>query len=176
MKSGHTMLRSEEVSIREGRLRVLRLAIAICLLSGPATATPTGSPRAQVALPSGRVLQVEVADTPAARELGYMFREKISDDEGMIFMMEQPGFHSFWMKNCKVSLDILWLDEGWKVVHLERRLPPCREEPCPSYAPMQSSLYVLELRGGLADKEGLGLGSHIIYHPPPPPQSRPKQN
>jgi len=175
MKPRHTMLMSERVSMREVRLQVFWSVVALLALAGPmAGAAPAGNPSAMVVLPSGRILQVEVADTPAARELGYMFREKISDDEGMVFLMDQPGFHSFWMKNCKVDLDILWLDEAWKVVHLERNLKPCRKEPCPSYLPMQASLYVLELRGGLAAREGLGLGSHIIYNPSEPPRSHHK--
>ena len=133
-----------------------------------AAPAPPPTSRGQVLLPSGRLLEVEVADTPEARQRGYMFREKVSDTEGMIFMMEEVGFHPFWMKNCKVALDILWLDDRWQVVHLERNLPPCEKDPCPSYPPMQASLYVLETQAGLAAREGIKLGDHIIYTPPRP--------
>ena len=96
---------------------------------------------------------------------GYMERARVSDREGMLFLMEAPGYHPFWMKNCKVSLDILWLDDAWRIVHIERKLPPCSQEPCPSYLPMRESLYVLEIQGGLADKQGIKLGDSIIYIP-----------
>lgn len=119
-----------------------------------------------VRLPSGHVLQVEIADTPPEIRRGYMFREKIADDEGMIFLLGQDDFHSFWMKNCKVPLDIIWLDEKWIVVHVERNLPPCTEDPCPSYLPMRSARYVLEMRGGLSEKVGPRLGEHIVFLPP----------
>ena len=95
-----------------------------------------------------------------------MFREKITDQEGMVFLFDQLDFHSFWMKNCRVSLDIVWLDELWRVVHLETNLPPCKKDPCPSYAPMQTARYVLEVQGGLAAREGVKVGDHIIFKRP----------
>ena len=138
--------------------------VCLCLaLPGPTAATRS---RGEVILPSGRVLLVELAVTPAERALGYMFREKITENEGMLFLMEQIGFHPFWMKNCKVGLDILWIDETWKVVHIERQVPPCAQEPCPSYIPMQAALYVLEMQSGLSAKSGVRLGDRILYRPP----------
>lgn len=121
--------------------------------------------RGEVLLPSGRLLQVEIADTPERRARGYMFRERISDREGMLFLMGELDFHPIWMKNCKVGLDILWLDEGWRVVHIERKVPPCLKDPCPSYVPIQASMYVLELKEGLSEREGMKLGDWIIYRP-----------
>ena len=138
----------------------------LCLVCPQAGVAKDSARRGEVVLPSGRVLVVELADTPEKRERGYMFREKVSDTEGMLFLMESLGFHSFWMKNCKVALDILWLDEGWKVVHIERELPPCVKDPCPSYAPMQAGLYVLEMQSGLSAKSGIRMGDRIVYHPP----------
>ena len=128
--------------------------------------TAEATRRGEVVLPSGRVLAVELADTPAKRERGYMFREKIEETEGMLFMMGEMAPHSFWMKNCKVGLDILWLDEDWKVVHIERAVPPCTKDPCPSYTPMQAGLYVLEMQSGLSAKSGVKLGERILYRPP----------
>jgi len=136
----------------------------------PAATPPAptaGNPAAEVTLPSGRTLAVEVAETPLARQRGYMFRERVTDQEGMVFLMGEMDFHPFWMKNCRVSLDILWLDDGWKVVHLEQNVPPCRQDPCHNYTPMQAALYVLELQGGLASREGIRLGDRIIFKRPP---------
>lgn len=141
--------------------------LSACLAAGCSAAAPAGHlDTGLVRLPSGRVLQVEVADTPAEIRRGYMYREKISDDEGMVFFLGSLGFHSFWMKNCKVKLDIIWMDENWKIVHVEKNLPPCAKEPCPTYGPLEASLYVLEVRGGLAEKEGLRPGAHVVFVPP----------
>jgi hypothetical protein len=117
-------------------------------------------------LPSGRVLLVELADTPRERAIGYMFREKVTDREGILFLFEDDDLHSFWMKNCKVSLDMVWLDERWSVVHIERNVPPCKGDPCPSYRSMQLARYVLETQAGLTAREKLAVGQTIIYMPP----------
>ncbi len=138
-------------------------------LMGTTAVSPATPGKGQVILPSGRVLHVELAETPEQRARGYMFREKISGEEGMVFFMEGLGFHSFWMKNCKAGLDILWLDEKWQIVHIERELPPCADKPdvpCPLYTPMQASRYVLEVQAGLSAREGLKLGDPILYVPP----------
>lgn len=141
------------------------VALAVVLLTPAGLTGRAAEGNGLVALPSGHILTVEVADTPLERQHGYMFREKIGDTEGMVFLMEEVGFHPFWMKNCKVPLDIIWLDEGWRVVHVEKGVPPCPADPCPAYLPMQASQYVLEVRAGLASREGVKPGAAIIYSP-----------
>lgn len=128
----------------------------------------TDDVRGQIMLPSGRALDVEIADTFFEIQRGYMFREKISDNEGMLFLFPSSGFHNFWMKNCKVGLDIAWLDEHWRVVHLEENLPPCASDPCPSWAPLKAARYVLEVRAGLTAVEGLRPDTTVVFVPPAP--------
>ena len=132
-------------------------------------------PRGMVLLPSGRSLLVEVADTPSSRARGYMFRERIPEGEGMVFLMQSLDFHPFWMKNCLTALDIVWLDESWRIVHVERAVPPCKADPCPSYAPLSKSLYVLEVGAGEADGLGLTLGARITFVPPGTPPADPPE-
>ena len=142
--------------------------------SGPAA----GVRRALVVLPSNHVIEVEIADTPARIQKGYMFRERISDNEGMVFFHAAPGFYSYWMKNCRVPLDIAWLDVQWNVVHLEENLPPCTEDPCPAWMPLRAARYVLEVRAGLAAREGVKVGTHVVFVPtdPPEPPDAPAKN
>jgi len=115
----------------------------------------------QVILPGGQVLHVEVADTPIRRQLGYMFREQVGPEDGMIFLFEETAFHSFWMKNVSFPLDILWLADDGTVVDASPQTPPCAEDPCPSYLPMARALYVLELAGGRAGELGIGPGQTL---------------
>jgi hypothetical protein len=44
------------------------------------------------------VLEVEVADTPAARAQGLMFRRSLPESAGMLFVFETEGRWGFWMK------------------------------------------------------------------------------
>ena len=92
-----------------------------------------------------------------------MYREKVGRQEGMLFLFPDSSFHSFWMKNCKVALDIMWLDEEKKVVHLETELPPCHQEPCPSYFPMKKARYVLEIQSGSALDSGVRVGLPLRF-------------
>src|SRR3990167_1760862 len=59
------------------------------------------SPRVIISTKSGRelVLKVEVADTPAKRELGLQYRRELGEDQGMLFLFPFEGVQSFWMKN-----------------------------------------------------------------------------
>jgi uncharacterized membrane protein (UPF0127 family) len=115
----------------------------------------------QVILPGGQALHVEVADSPIRRQLGYMFRERVGPEDGMIFLFEEAAFHSFWMKNVRFSLDILWLAGDGTMVDASLETPPCHEDPCPSYLPMARALYVLELAGGRAEKLGIRPGQTL---------------
>jgi uncharacterized membrane protein (UPF0127 family) len=104
----------------------------------------------KVYLPDGRSVTAELALTEAERALGLMNREKILPDQAMLFVFDEEAVHSFWMKNTLVSLDMLWLDRDRRIVHIERDVPPCKTDPCPSYGPRRPASYVLELKGGMA--------------------------
>lgn len=79
----------------------------------------------------------------------------------MLFLFPERGFHSIWMKNCRVPLDIVWLDETLMIVYLETDVPPCRSDPCPGYAPIRKALYVLEIGAGMAARTGLRVGDTV---------------
>lgn len=148
-----------------------RAAAALALISLAASGCSARSracgPRGTVFLPGDHTLCVEVADTPYLVARGYMYRDVVPQGEGMVFLLGEYGVHPFWMKNCRVSLDIIWLDPDWRVVHIAESLPPCREDPCPSYNPMRRSLYVLEVAGGESARLGLQVGDVIRFEPPP---------
>jgi hypothetical protein len=88
----------------------------------------------------------------------------------MLFIFEQPDFHGIWMKNCRFPIDIVWLDEERKVVHLAESVPPCKAEPCPVYSPLRRASYVVELNAGQAKREKAVLGAAIGFTLPGPAQ------
>jgi uncharacterized membrane protein (UPF0127 family) len=115
-----------------------------------------GEPRfVKVFFPNGASVTAELAVTEEERARGLMFREKIMPDQGMLFVFEDMGLHSFWMKNTLIPLDMLWLDNDKRIVHIESGVPPCQEDPCPSYGPRVPARYVLELKSGRAEELGL---------------------
>jgi uncharacterized protein len=116
----------------------------------------------QVLTPSGDTVVVELAISDAARARGLMFRSALPENRGMLFIFPESGIHGFWMKNTFIALDIVWIDEDLTVVHLERNVPPCDSEPCPTYAPEVAAAYVLEVEGGEAERLGLEPGARVV--------------
>ena len=57
------------------------------------------------------IFDVEIANTPAKRAKGLMYREFLGTKSGMLFMYDKPGQLNFWMKNTPLSLDIIFFDK-----------------------------------------------------------------
>lgn len=126
-------------------------------------AFPSAGKFIPVFLPSGKEITAELAITDEERQKGLMFRERLDSDQGMLFVFEEEGYYSFWMKNTLISLDILWLDQKKRIVHVEHNVPPCRKAPCPAYSPRLPALYVLELKAGSAEENGLKLYDRVDF-------------
>ncbi len=105
---------------------------------------------------------LEIAATPEQRALGLMGRSEVPRGTGMIFLFDEPAREGFWMKNCLVALDIAWLDERGVVVHLGEKLPPCRQEPCPTYEPSAPAAMVIEVGAGEARRLGMVPGARML--------------
>jgi uncharacterized membrane protein (UPF0127 family) len=95
-----------------------------------------------------------------------MFRDALPFDRGMLFVFEERGFPGIWMKNCRFPIDILWLDEDRRVVHVEESVPPCKADPCPVYEPPnpgRQSAYVVEINARQARREKVVVGSTLEF-------------
>ncbi len=115
--------------------------------------------------PPGRICfnqSCVMVETPHGREemsRGLMYRESLAEGNGMLFVFEKEGFHRFWMKNMKFPIDMIWMDSGGQVVHIDRSVPPCRKEPCMIYQPDEKAMYVLEVVGNYTLRENIREGS-----------------
>jgi uncharacterized membrane protein (UPF0127 family) len=146
--------------------RILAALIACVLLSaarGAAGAEGPSIERGTVTLPNGAVYAVEIPRTQEARTRGLMFRATLPRRTGMLFDFETTGRYGFWMKNCLVSLDLIWIDESKRVVAILPETPPCKADPCPIYEFDVPTRYVLEIPSGAAKREGLVLGSVLKF-------------
>lgn len=113
-----------------------------------------------VLMPKG-ALQVEVANTRASRELGLSGREKMGDNEGLLFVFDEPGRYGFWMKDMKFALDIIWINQNGVVVDIERKVTPESYNEKKTFINKSEAIYVLEINAGLSEKFGLYLGSKV---------------
>ena len=114
----------------------------------------------------GQRYEVEIADSDASRAQGLMFRDKMADGHGMLFIHDYEEPQAYWMKNTRIPLDILYFDTGRKLVSQQRDVPPCSAgDACPVYPSNAPARYVLELNAGQAARLKLQDGSEIRFDP-----------
>ena len=104
--------------------------------------------------------RVEVADEPAERSQGLMFRESMPLGAGMIFFYEAPQRAGFWMKNTLIALDMLFVDQFGTVQRIHENAIPEDETVIEGG---NDVLAVLELNGGMAKSMGLTVGSQLKH-------------
>jgi uncharacterized membrane protein (UPF0127 family) len=110
---------------------------------------------------------VLIADVSASNEQktkGLSVKDELAEKEAMLFVFDNEAQHTFWMKDMKFPIDIIWIDSNKTVVHIEHNLQPCSSELlCPTYKPTDDSLYVLETIGGFAKKHGIVEGTTLKF-------------
>jgi len=104
-----------------------------------------------------RTFQLEVARTETELEKGLMERDAMASDHGMLFVFSDEKEISFWMKNTRFPLDILYLDHADKIVSIHQ-MKPYDLTPIPSDFPAQ---YAIELNLGAADGAAVHVGDIV---------------
>ena len=107
---------------------------------------------------NNNIFDVKISLTKKDNQNG-MMGKKFDDFDGMLFFMKNIK-HSFWMKNCLVSLDIIFIDEN-KINVIQHQCKPCKTEECPSYEGYGD--LVLELPGGTCEKYNINDGDFIDF-------------
>lgn len=143
---------------------LLRLLLPLLMLFS-LSACASGGARHWVEL-GGTRYQVELATDDASRARGLMFRDKMAEDHGMLFIHDRQELQAYWMKNTRIALDILYFDDQRKLVSQQRDVPPCSAgDRCPPYPSSGPARYVLELNAGQAQKLGLQDGAELTFGP-----------
>jgi len=142
--------------------RALSAAVALFLaLAGPIRAECTPNiVELRGAFGQAR-FTVELADDPAERGQGLMFREYLPRAGGMLFVYERPGRAVFWMKNTLLPLDMIFLDRAGRVTRVHENAVPLDLTPIDGG---EGVFAVLEINGGLARRIGIAEGS-VMRHP-----------
>lgn len=108
-------------------------------------------------------LRLELAATPETRIKGLMDRDSLAPLDGMLFIFPSPHDYSFWMKDTRIPLDMLFIDEKRAIVHVEADVAPYTKAERASGKPIVA---VIELDGGRAARESIGKGDHVLYDLP----------
>ncbi len=106
-----------------------------------------------------RCVTLAVADTQIERNQGLSNREDLPNDEGMLFLFDNPDRHGFWMKDMNFPIDIIWLDDENQVVDLKQSVSP--ETYPETFEPSKNAKKVVELNAGFANQENINRGDAL---------------
>lgn len=100
-----------------------------------------------------RALKLEIANTPSTRATGLMFRTKLGEDEGMLFVFPKAEYLNFWMKNTLIPLSIGYFSEDMRLLESFDMKPNQTEE---MYNSRKPAMYALEVNQGWFAKHKIG--------------------
>jgi uncharacterized membrane protein (UPF0127 family) len=112
---------------------------------------------------SDATLQVEVADTKQERKRGLMYREKLSIDQGMLFVFPEEADRGFWMKNTLIPLDMIFVDAEGKIVNIEEAYPEdnTSDEDLKTYRSDAPAKYVIETNSSFTEINNVEEGDRV---------------
>lgn len=109
----------------------------------------------------GKSFRLEVASTETARQKGLSERDGLPEGQGMLFKFEQNGDWRIWMVQMRFSIDVIWLDENKKIVHIKQNATPAEYPEV--YKADEPSRYIIELRSGVSGTLGLKQGDEVTF-------------
>lgn len=105
-------------------------------------------------------VRVELATTPAERELGLMYRNHLNADAGMLFIFPAPDHLTFWMRNTEIPLDMIFADSSGRIVGVVANAEPYSDD---SLGPKADARYVLEVNGGFCAAHHVSEGDRMRF-------------
>ena len=93
---------------------------------------------------AGIELEVELAITPEELSTGLMYRDRLDDNQGMLFVFSKERILSFWMKDTRVPLSIAFIKANGRIVQIESMKPYNLD----SHVSKEMVKYALEMKDG----------------------------
>jgi uncharacterized membrane protein (UPF0127 family) len=144
-------------------MRALRwtglIVFGFLLAAGPAQ--PAGQRTLEIASKTGvHVFAIELAETEAQHEKGLMYRKKLPEGEGMLFVFHRDQKVAMWMQNTYIPLDMFFIQGDGRILRIAEETEPLSTRIIPSGGPVRA---VLEVIGGTARKLGIAPGDRVAY-------------
>ncbi len=115
-----------------------------------------------IAVINDRTFELTVADSAEEKEVGLSKATSLPENKGMIFLFEKPDYYSFWMKNMKIPIDIIYINNDEIVtIHNNVQPPANPSESLNIYTPTEPSNKVLEIQGNLSEKYNFKKGDKV---------------
>jgi uncharacterized protein len=127
-------------------------------LQATATQIDDGYKRAKVQV-NDSVFSALVSDTLELRARGLSGRLGLDEDEAMLFVFDKPEAAGFWMKDMLFSIDIVWIDENYRIISIASDVSP---KTFPNtFFPKSAAKYVLEFSAGTTKRLGIKEGDFV---------------
>ena len=110
---------------------------------------------------NGTISHAEVAFTQKGRTIGLMFRDKLDNDHGMLFIYPQEQNLSFWMKNTKIPLSIAFINSNGTITQIEHMA----QYSLTSHTSKVKVRFALEMEEDWFRKNGITVGSKVDFPP-----------
>tara|TARA_A200000113_G_scaffold124664_1_gene112241 strand:+ start:228 stop:656 length:429 start_codon:yes stop_codon:yes gene_type:complete len=104
---------------------------------------------------------VEVAKTIEERRIGLMYRKKLLNNEGMLFIFPREKIIQLWMKNTYIPLDVIFISENKVIVDIKKNMEKLSETIVKSKV---KSRYALEFNAGLINKLDIEIGDKVLFN------------
>jgi uncharacterized membrane protein (UPF0127 family) len=114
---------------------------------------------------AGISVEAEVADTEETRATGMMFRTTMGENEGMLFVMNEVGSVSFWMKNTLIPLSIAYINQSGIILEIHEMEPENEDFVASRFSTIA---HALEMPGGWFRRQGIKPGAKISGLPATP--------
>ena len=108
------------------------------------------------------VFDTRLALDNASRERGLSGVNSLGPNEALLMVFEYESDWGVWMKNMKFPIDIVWLDEAKKVVHIVKNASP-EYSTDKTFKPNKPAKYVLELPAGTVVSDAINVNSLAIF-------------
>ena len=132
---------------------------------------PAAKPRIEKITIGEETFKLEVSADDASRARGLMHRTEIADDGGMIFIYSNVMHRSYWMKNCLVDMDLIFLSGRGVIVavHEMKPDPPqgddeselAYERRLCRYPSRRSAQFAMEFKAGTIKRLKLHVADRI---------------
>lgn len=105
-------------------------------------------------------IDIQIANTEFDRQLGLMYRKSMDENQGMLFIFPDVQVRSFWMRNTEIPLDMIFIDTSKTILNIAKNTTPYADISYPSSGPAK---YVLEVKGGFADRHNISSGDKVEW-------------
>jgi len=121
---------------------------------------PVSSQNGQIII-KNNTWNVEIVSEEADLAKGLSNRKTLYNNKGMLFAFDQMATQSFWMKDMLIPIDMIFFDEGWKIVLIESNIQPNTFPKV--FGSSVKSQYILEINSSEANTYGLKVGDQAVF-------------